>query len=288
MNQRRDSTEDLIVRARRGELSETENRYLHGLLATSREAQLLLQAGIGFDAESPMLPGDDRFVELLADRVAHGNPVKQHRPWRTALLVALCSFLATSAAAGAWVALERVFGSAAPGPTTMPAAAPSAPSAQAAVTAPRAGPTPRPTAAEQRESEAPAAPPSVARPTRREAATHLFESANRARPEGHTAEAMALYEELQQQYPGAPEARHASLTLGQLHLNRGDASAALACFRRYRGRAMAAEALWGEARALGQLQRTAEERRALRTLAETFPASPYAEAARKRLESLDR
>ena len=55
--------EDLIVRARRGDLSVEEARQLRADLATSHEAGLLLRAGIGFDSESPVLAGDDRRVE---------------------------------------------------------------------------------------------------------------------------------------------------------------------------------------------------------------------------------
>jgi hypothetical protein len=72
-----------------------------------------------------------------------------------------------------------------------------------------------------------------------------------------------------------------------LHLDRGEAALALAEFESYLAPsgagAVLAEGLWGKARALTQLGRTAEERQVLELLIAAAPGSPYAEAARKRL-----
>jgi TolA-binding protein len=94
---------------------------------------------------------------------------------------------------------------------------------------------------------------------------------------------MALYERLSSVAPGTSEAQQAELALGELNLQKGTPDRALLHFRRYRGQAMGAEALWGEARALRQLGRSAEERATLDTLGRRFPSSPYAAPARKRL-----
>jgi TolA-binding protein len=275
--------EDLIVRARRGELLPDEQRQLHMAVAASREARLLLDAGIGFDAESPVLPGDDDLVARMADQLAAaGRPSESRRRWRGALLLAATAFVATTAAAGGWYGLRRVFtaesstghverGTPRPLPRAPVAARPAPPLA-----------APPASGAQRSTRIAPPPAPSLSAPTT-ETSGELFARANRARREGRAAEATILYLELGSRYPGSPEARQADLTLGELYLQAADGGAALECFRRYRGRAMAAEALWGEARALRLLGRTAEERQALTALATEFPASAYADAARKRL-----
>ncbi|MGC4067449.1 MAG: tetratricopeptide repeat protein [Polyangiaceae bacterium] len=121
-----------------------------------------------------------------------------------------------------------------------------------------------------------------------ETAAQLFAAANLARRARDTDRATALYERLQQLFPGSPEARECSLFLGTLQLERAPA-AALRQFRRYGAEtssAFAADALWGEARALRILGRTQEERDALSRLVVSFPSAPFAEAARRRLKEL--
>lgn len=115
-------------------------------------------------------------------------------------------------------------------------------------------------------------------------AAEQFARASRARREGRSAVALGLYLDVTDRFPTAPEAGQAQLAAAELLLQAGQAQAALDGFRRARVRTSAAEALWGEARALRALRRVDEEHRALTELTERYPQSPYAEAARKRLD----
>jgi tetratricopeptide (TPR) repeat protein len=81
MTQNRDFVDDLLVRARRGELSEPEQSELEHALESSIENRLLFEAGSGFDAEASVEPGD----ELLIARMAREVP-KRARPRRPSAL----------------------------------------------------------------------------------------------------------------------------------------------------------------------------------------------------------
>ena len=180
--------------------------------------------------------------------------------------------------------------------------APSTPIASAPAIAPSvhaAAPAERPVAPAERtapELAAPLAPPSAfgsARfeavpepPAVRPSAIELFSAANRARVAGDAALAIATYRRLEAEYPSSSEAVTARLSLGMLHLQSGAPALALEQFRAYRSATRGpglAEALFGEARALGRLGRRDEERALLRELLEKFPRSAYASAAQKRL-----
>lgn len=118
-----------------------------------------------------------------------------------------------------------------------------------------------------------------------EDAAILFKSANLARREGDTQRAIALYTRLLQRYPATAEAQHARLTAGELELQRGSAARAMALFAHYGNGPLAAEALWGQARALGTMGRIAEERAVMEKLLRHYPDAPCSTAARKRLRS---
>jgi len=96
---------------------------------------------------------------------------------------------------------------------------------------------------------------------------------------------MALYQELQRRHPTAAEARAADIALGMLYADAAPARA-LTHYRRYldHGGPLAPEALWGQARALSALGRTAEARESWRALVVRYPRSTYANAARTKLE----
>ena len=278
--------EDLLVHARRGELSPEEEKSLGALLATSETACLWYQAGIGFDAESPVLPGDEELLGRVTERVAKASSGRiSRRWWRIAWPAAAASLVATSAAAGGWILLQRSLRAGPPAAATELESPPGSPRhapslAQSAGTPRTETPSPSEPAVPVARSAPPGAPTV---PRLVEGPSELFERANRARREGRIGEAMALYERLSSVAPGTPEAQQAELALGELNLQKGTPDRALLHFRRYRGQAMGAEALWGEARALRQLGRSAEERATLDTLGRRFPSSPYAAPARKRL-----
>jgi TolA-binding protein len=117
-------------------------------------------------------------------------------------------------------------------------------------------------------------------------ATELFAAGNRARMQADSARSISAYRRLEAEFPESAEALSARLSLGMLYLHAGQAGLALEQFRAYRtlghGPTLG-EALWGESRALHQLDRRAEERSVLQELLERFPDSAYATAARKRL-----
>src|SRR5512147_1939291 len=77
MNPHREYCEDWIVRAKRGGLSETEQRQFRDLLASSLEARLLYEASCAFDRESCVVAGDDARLERIARQLQ-----KRHRSWR--------------------------------------------------------------------------------------------------------------------------------------------------------------------------------------------------------------
>lgn len=60
---------DLLARARRNVLSADEKRGLDAALDDTAELRLLLRAGLGFDAEAPALPGDERLIARIASTV---------------------------------------------------------------------------------------------------------------------------------------------------------------------------------------------------------------------------
>jgi TolA-binding protein len=282
--------EDLIVKARRGQLSPEEAQQLRLAVDASTEARLLYEAGVAFDGESPVAPGDEALIARLGDRAVKPRRRRGKKRW-SALMAVAAVFVASTATGGGWYALRGILRPSAPKPAAVASAAVSAsptrtaPRRRARIAAPRERdaleqPVPAPSAvfAVPHSGEV-SAPP-------RAGSRELFAKANQARREGRTTEAIQAYEELQLQYPQSAGAKHADLSLAELYLQRGSADAALARFRLYSGGPLKAEALWGEARALRQLGRIQEECQALETLVQQYPGSAYATAARKRLEEV--
>ncbi len=72
MNSERDSVADLLVLSRRGALPTSEQARLKEALATFAEARVLHEAGLEFDAEAPVLAGDEERIERMARRVQRG------------------------------------------------------------------------------------------------------------------------------------------------------------------------------------------------------------------------
>jgi TolA-binding protein len=291
----KDSPEDLSARSRRGTLGETDERRLGIALESSLETQLLHRAGLDFDAEDAVLPGDEAIAERVAQRVlsrvrderrALPRPRRRLSRWAFAAAAACLSAAAT---AGTMIAVRHFdapapsrAAEAAPAPTRIPALTPKP---KLVVEPPGAAP-PLPSAV-----EAPApAPPRPKTSEAAESAAALFASASLARREGSVAAAIALYDALQSRYPNSAEARAADLPLGMLHLQRGQNRQALVHFQRSRQKSprgqLASEALWGEAQALSGLGRSEDAARAYAELAEGYPASPYAAAARAKSEAV--
>lgn len=114
--------------------------------------------------------------------------------------------------------------------------------------------------------------------TKAAGAAGMFAEANRARRNGRTSHAKALYEQLVQRHPGAGESAMAMLTLGRLELSSGRAQQALTWFRRYQRRGatlMLAEALLGEREALIALGRAQQAKAVTERLCKAYPTARY-------------
>ena len=115
----------------------------------------------------------------------------------------------------------------------------------------------------------------------------LFAAANEARRSGRLDRAGELYAELQRRFPDSREALLSRVSLGRILLDRGRPAEALAQFERHlraaAGGVLAAEALYGQARALAGLHREADARRCWADLVSRFPDSIYADVARGQL-----
>jgi TolA-binding protein len=307
------AAEDLLVLARRERLDDGDERRLELSLNASRELSLLYEAGVGFDAEASLLPGDEARTAQLVERTlreldrqtrsdgtvppkAVGSS-RLRGPRSGARYFALsvaCGALLTVTVASAWqYARGRWF---APQSTTL--AQPGGPqpvlSAPAAAKPPTLPDVAAPSLAIERSPAsspppalASASPNPLAAPSTKPllSARELFTRGSVARRGGDVEAAIQLYEELCASYPGSVEAEDARLVLGNLRLEQRSPRAALNQFESYGSGALSLEALWGKAQALRRLQ-SPEERAVLEQLLRDYPASPYVAAAKKRLEQL--
>jgi TolA-binding protein len=106
----RDSIDDLIVLARRGDLSEADRQRLDEALASSPEARLLYDAGRAFDMEAQVVAGDDERVAEIERAVRRGRRRRgfwSPQRWKAAPAVVAAVF-AAGVAVGA-VDLTRSF-----------------------------------------------------------------------------------------------------------------------------------------------------------------------------------
>ena len=321
----KNSADDLGPLARRRELDDAEERRLRILLTSSLEARLVHQAGSEFDELDSVLPGDEQRAATIAENVltelkrgAAQRKRLQARPW---LLPAVALLVASGVAAGtaavrrgSWnisLPLERPPQANASAPATPPR---SRPEHVAVASRPEAS---KPLAVEPiRETARPntrgsASPELIRSPTSSSPAdaaagrgrstiegavqptvAALFAQAGLARRQGRTTEAIAGYEALNRMYPGSREAQAARLAAGMLELGLGESQAALGQFDAYLSRAPAsdlrAEAWWGKAQALLQLGHEDTARTVMTQLVSSYPESPYAAAARSRLQSMKR
>jgi len=294
------AAEDLLVRARRGELGEDEARRFEVAVRASRELQLLYEAGLEFDAQAELLAGDEQRMSSLVTgalqeleraeppRAAVASRRRRSDAWFFATSVGL-GMLLSVALASAWQLAERRLGGVTPSPAPViaakrraePVVAPSSPPSSASPIA-ELEPAPKP----RRISSA--APPTsrvVEAASPSPSPSELFARANEARRSGAHEAAIAAYEELIGRYPDSIEAEDARVLVGNLRLSQRAPGAALGAFEQYGTGALSPEALWGRARALRSL-RSPEERQVLERILQEYPDSPYASGARQRLEQL--
>jgi TolA-binding protein len=118
-------------------------------------------------------------------------------------------------------------------------------------------------------------------------AAGVFSAANAARRAGDTRRAIALYSQLQTEYPQSDEALVSYVLMARLELSRGAPAVALRQFDAYLARSAAGslsqEALQGKAQALSSLGRKEEAAATWRRLLREFPNSVYAQSAREHL-----
>lgn len=298
---------DLSVRARRGELTETEERQLRLLITSSLEARLTHRAGWEFDAEDSVLPGDDALAARVTERVLRGLQPALVPRRRLGFKLAAAMALGVAAAAAAPAVMHgwgrtllappsnvRPIETARPAPFDSGACgSASPPTASSAVVMPSVPP-----ASSARAEGAPgvawrgsspassssSATRSRERPSSGAAPEALFAEASRARRQGDTPRAIALYQDLQRRHPSAVESQAADIALGMLYSEQAP-SAAVKHFSQYldRGGPLAPEALWGRARALDVVGRTEEARDDWQALLTRYPQSAYAQAASAKL-----
>ena len=289
-----DSFEELSARARRGELSRSEQQRLELFLKASLEARLWHDAGRQLDAEDTVLPGDHDAVERVMQRALSAFPSQRsrRRP-RVALLMAVVALFGASADAASVQGVRywrQHVKSSLHVSVNQPRQQPQQPRAAA-----KSEPAPAVAVAPIFEPNA-TSPMSVPTSSRAKPkvepgsdAAALFGAASLSRREGNAAKAIALLDSLQERYPGSREARLSDMTLGALHLQRGAAAAALEHFTQYLRSSpqgeLASEAVWGQYQALAALGQRAEAARRLRLLLERYPGSAYAAAARAKLKT---
>jgi TolA-binding protein len=270
--------------------------------------KFLQRATRGFEADSPVLAGDDKRIERIERAVQrrYGKDVRRPALRRQVALLAACGLLMAGAAFAAlkWAdSPQEPPGRGGPAPVPpkvapvapSPAAVPMDPPALAEPVAPApsvaapatSGGAPRPAPSSKASAETPG--PLLHAPGPLLTAAELFAAASRARVAGDATKAVALSEQLLKQFPSSAEATATRLSLGMLLLQQGQPARALAQFEAYERTAAGqgrAEALWGKAQALQRLGRAEEERAALRELIEKYPQAAYTGAAKKRLAAL--
>jgi len=315
---RQTQTEDLLVLARQGKLSEEEERRCEIALQSSRELECLYGAGLHFDAEAELIAGDEarlsRLVERTLERIDQTGAESAKgiaqaasagaRPPRATLIARYFAvslgfgLLLFVTLASAWDYVEKR--------AAQQRAAEQAQQAQKQSTratanrSRKAAPPPIPvppaeTASTPSDASSSPPPPSSA-PTNQGrklvtdeplTSSELFARANEARRNGDVEAAITLYERLARTYPNSVEAEDAKILRGNLLLSQRSPRAALRQFEDYHAGALSLEALLGRAQALRKLE-SPDERAVLLQLIRDYPDSPYAAAAQKRLRELAR
>jgi TolA-binding protein len=305
--------EELLDREHWGVLTFHERQRLEAHAARCAACALVRRAALDFAVERSAWPADDALIEAMTSGAfgappasgrfenlpRRASPRRRRRSWAMAAIV---MFAATGAAASLWsvrrVLLPHAVVNVAPMTHQEGGDVRGSPPASkvdllAVPTQVPAAPTDPSRLAPPRELGAAGAPAARPRPSEESplSAEQVFASANEARRRGDSSQAVKLYRQLQQQFPGTREETTSRVLLGRLLLDRGDdASQALALFTRYLEQSpngtLAEEARLGRALALMRLGRPLEERQAWQQLLSAHPNTIHAERARKRLDEL--
>jgi TolA-binding protein len=294
-----DCLSDLVTRARRYRLSREEQVRLHEHLSSCAPCRLTQQIGDDFDVIGALQAGDDVRIAALADAIFRGRrrrSVVRARA-RLSAVAAAIAFALFAAAAGAYAVLERPAAMRTPAQAALPPA--SAPPreqvelvASSGLRSPRVDAPARPARPRRVASAAPKEASSRAAPRAEPTVSpsELYANANGERRRTHVVEAISLYDELEQRYPGSAEALASRVSLGRLLLARGMFAEALTQLTGYLTASpegtLAPEALFGRAGALEALGRKDDERATWLGLLARFPDSVYATQAHRRIEQL--
>lgn len=283
---------ELLLRARRGVVTDSERLALSAHLSTCEACQQLAELGRDFEAVGGAAAGDSALLSRISERILDSVRPASRMPrvrvyWLAAASVALLAGLAGATLLGRTAPKSQ---------SAQPSPAPFSPAGQGNISKPRSLP-PVDAASARAPSEAssvgraldPSMPPSrmLTRPA--DSASKVFREANEARRAGDSSRAVSLYRDLQRRFPEAAETNISRVSLGSVLLDTGAAPAALQQFDSYlaapRG-ALAAEAIYGRGRALMSLHRSSEEAATWQSLLDQFPRSPYTSYAKRRLDEL--
>ncbi|MBN1606222.1 MAG: zf-HC2 domain-containing protein [Polyangiaceae bacterium] len=292
--------DDLLARAQRSALSPEEQERLTLHVRTCPACRVSKRLSADFDQVSAVLPGDEQLMARVTRRLVPGPALSRPRAWWFAPVVA--TLLGVGVAAAAWTAQHaRSHGAPAHdggqgqvGTLAAPVGASGHPLPHRRQSVPQRGPAPLASEAAGREGDsglrdAPERKPDQRAPSEMTSKS-LFAEANRLRTAGRVAQAIRGYRLLQEQFPRSREAILSRVSLGNLLMGRHEAEPALEQFAAYLaatpGGVLGEEALFGKARALRALGRSAEEREACALLVAAYPRSVYEPFARARLGQL--
>lgn len=301
-----DCPTDLIAKERRNDLTPLERRALAVHLSRCKNCRAWQQIGRDFDRAATAAADDAAVVERIADGIRFssvGSPSKSTqrttRRRMTSIRWMLLAALASSAAAAAAVTGWRISRAIPPPEVDRELTRSLPPSVEKEHVAPPSSvePTrledlPQPDTQQPNLAPAPkkAESASVVALGEGESALSLYREANQARRGGEVSRSISIFRHLQQSFPRSPEAQLSNVALGSALLESGATREALQQYERYLNssgkKSLAAEALYGRARALGAMGNRAQERAAWLRLSEEFPRSPYSATAIRRLQSL--
>jgi hypothetical protein len=297
-----DCRSELLVQARRGQLSEQARLALDAHLAGCAVCRLSRDVSGDFDDADAIDLHDGARIRALGDlarRQVWGRGRAPARLRVVAVAAALLIFCGTASAAVWWWRRPPSSARRAPAVSTVVApptgagARAQGPEAEVPPTVAPASPTVAPAspAARPRPARPPAHAVVLARSSESETPAAILRLATEARQKGDRGRAAELYRRLQREFSASPEAVLSAIPLGGLLLDDGLPRAALAEFDRYlagaRGGALIPEALYGRARALARLGDRVRERETWSRLCADFPESAYAPLGRRRLAELE-
>jgi TolA-binding protein len=121
------------------------------------------------------------------------------------------------------------------------------------------------------------------RATPGKSAGQMLSEARQLANKGKLGDAVTAYGSLRRVHPGSPESHAANVSIGQLQLRRGKASAALEAFDRYLqrgGGGLGEEARWGRVEALQRMGKKSARDKAIDKLLAAHPHSVYAPKAK--------